>query len=287
MQEALQELPLALFTTLGPIGAGAFIMIALTQYQTQTSSQQKALDKLAFIPLALVAIGFIAAFFHLAQPAHAFYVFSGLGTSPMSNEIAVGGLFFVLAAVYCILALRGILSDGARRVFASIVAVAGIIFAVFCGLAYWVSTIPSWATPSVALSIVGFSLVGGITLGSALISFAQASPDSIGSIPSLAKRPALALIVIGCVLAVGDTISQYLLAGSLHTAMVDGSLRAASVYTPFIAGIILVIVGALGGLWTLAKSPRASLLLGSAVVVTAGVFCARLAFYGLRISVGI
>ena len=83
MQFSVAELPLALFTTLAPLGAGAFVALACAFFTTSFSDeQQKKIDRGTIIPLAIVIIGFICAFFHLASPMNAPSVFLGAG-SPM------------------------------------------------------------------------------------------------------------------------------------------------------------------------------------------------------------
>ena len=115
MATAFHELPLALFATLASIGAGAFISLAAAFFTAKFSDGQLArIDKLTLVPAIVVVVGFIAAFFHLANPMAAFGVFGGLGRSPMSNELAVAMLFAVAMATYVIMGLAGKLG-GARK----------------------------------------------------------------------------------------------------------------------------------------------------------------------------
>lgn len=133
----MAELPLALFTTLAPIGAGAFIALAVAFFTTKfTDEQLKKIDRMTTIPVVVLVAGFICAFFHLASPMHAFGVFAGLGASPLSNELLAGVVFAVLAIVYWIVALAGKLGEGARKGFAAVVAVMAVVFACFTGAAY-------------------------------------------------------------------------------------------------------------------------------------------------------
>ena len=73
MEAAFAELPLALFTTLAPMGAGAFIALALAFFTTTfTDDQVKKIDRMTLIPFVVVLVGFAASFFHLAcSPASA------------------------------------------------------------------------------------------------------------------------------------------------------------------------------------------------------------------------
>ena len=68
----MAELPLALFTTLAPVGAGAFIALAVAFFTTKFSDEQlKKIDRMTTIPVVVLVAGFICAFFHLASPMHA------------------------------------------------------------------------------------------------------------------------------------------------------------------------------------------------------------------------
>ena len=170
MEAALNELPLALFTTLAPMGAGAFVALACALFTTTFSDEQlKKIDRFMAIPLIVVLVGFVASFFHLASPLHAPLVFAGVGSSPLSNEIVAGCIFTVLAVVYWIMGVTGKLPASARKGFAAVVAVAAIVFACFTGLAYVMDTIASWNSPLVPVQFAGFALTGGMALGALVL----------------------------------------------------------------------------------------------------------------------
>ena len=72
MELAVHEFPLTFFTTLAPLGAGAFFMLALSFCFADFSKDQlKKIDRLTIIPLLVALVGLIASFFHLANPGHA------------------------------------------------------------------------------------------------------------------------------------------------------------------------------------------------------------------------
>ena len=175
METALNELPLAIFTTLAPMGAGAFAVLAAAFCTMKLDDVKiKAIDRFSLIPLGLIAVGFIASFFHLASPLKAYGVLSGIGHSPLSNEIAVGMVFFVAAIVYVALGLAGKLSASARKPFALVVAVLALVFSLFTGLAYMMPTIPSWDSPLVPLEMIGSALLGGALLALVVLALAKA-----------------------------------------------------------------------------------------------------------------
>ena len=178
MQFSVAELPLALFTTLAPLGAGAFIALACAFFTTSFSDEQlKKIDRGTIIPLAIVIVGFICAFFHLASPMNAPSVFLGAG-SPMSNEIIAGCVFAIVAIVYVIVTNAGKICGSARKGFAAVVAVLAVIFAIFTGLAYVMSTIATWDTSLVPVQMLGFELVGGAATAALVLASAGAWADA-------------------------------------------------------------------------------------------------------------
>lgn len=281
----MAELPLALFTTLAPIGAGAFIALAVALFTTKFSDEQlKKIDRMTTIPVVVLVAGFICAFFHLASPMHAFGVFAGLGASPLSNELLAGVVFAVLAIVYWIVALAGKLGEGARKGFAAVVAVMAIVFACFTGAAYMMETIASWNTPMVPVAVLGFSLLGGVSLGVLVLALSGALEDAAkGGF----KMAALVLLVIGLVLGVAGLLVQVMSVSGMGNALVDGADLVAAASAPMWIGVVCMVVAAAAAFMALRNSRSTALAAAAPVLAIVGVFAARLAFYAVQLSVGL
>ena len=182
MEAAFAELPLALFTTLAPAGAGAFIALACAFFAGSfTDEQMKKIDRMTLIPFVVVLVGFACSFAHLASPMNAINVFAGVGSSPLSNEIVAGSIFVVVALVYVVVALTGKLQGGARKGFAAAVAVLAVVFACFTGMAYMMETIASWNSPLVVVQLLGFALLGGMP-ADAVLSDVEAAMAALGEL---------------------------------------------------------------------------------------------------------
>lgn len=281
----MAEMPLALFTTLAPIGAGAFIALAVAFFTTKfTDEQLKKIDRMTTIPVVVLVAGFICAFFHLASPMHAFGVFAGLGASPLSNELLAGVVFAVLAIVYWIVALAGKLGEGARKGFAAVVAVMAIVFACFTGAAYMMETIASWNTPMVPVAVLGFSLLGGVSLGVLVLALSGALEDAAkGGF----KMAALVLLVIGLVLGVAGLLVQVMSVSGMGNALVDGADLVAAASAPMWIGVVCMVVAAAAAFMALRNSRSTALAAAAPVLAIVGVFAARLAFYAVQLSVGL
>ena len=281
----MAELPLALFTTLAPIGAGAFVALAVAFFTTKFSDEQlRKIDRMTAIPVVVLVAGFICAFFHLASPLHAFGVFAGVGASPLSNELLAGVVFAVLAIVYWIVALAGKLGEGARKGFAVVVAVMAVVFACFTGAAYMMETIASWNTPMVPVAVLGFSLLGGVSLGVLVLALSGALEDAAkGGF----KMAALAVLVVGLVLGVAGPLVQVMSVSGMGNALVDGADLVAAASAPMWIGVVCMVVAAAAAFMALRNSKSTALAAAAPVLAVVGVFAARLAFYAVQLSVGL
>lgn len=281
----MAELPLALFTTLAPIGAGAFIALAVAFFTTKFSDEQlKKIDRMTTIPVVVLVAGFICAFFHLASPMHAFGVFAGLGASPLSNELLAGVVFAVLAIVYWIVALAGKLGEGARKGFAAVVAVMAVVFACFTGAAYMMETIASWNTPMVPVAVLGFSLLGGVSLGVLVLALSGALEDAAkGGF----KMAAPVVLVVGLVLGIAGLLVQVMSVSGMGNALVDGADLVAASSAPMWIGVVCMVVAAAAAFMALRNSKSTALAVAAPVLAIVGVFAARLAFYAVQLSVGL
>lgn len=282
MGTGFSETPLAVFTTLAPMGAGAFLVLACLIAAAKLDDEALArLDKLSIVPFVVSAIGFIGAFFHLANPLHAFGVFAGIGTSPLSNEVAVGVVFMAVALVYVALAFMGKLTASSRKAFSLVVAVLALVFMVFCGLAYMMDTIPTWNTPASIVQMLGYGLLGGsafaaLTCGLAHIEVSQK-----------ARVVVVAFVAVGLVLSLVGFGMQIMAASSI--ANIWG---AAIDLVPAIWGmfVVLAVCGVVALALIVAGGKKNFPLAFSAAacaLVVVGVFLARIGFYGLYMSVAL
>ena len=283
MEAAFAEMPLALFTTLASMGAGGFIAVAIALFTAKpTDEQLKKIDRLTLIPLVLTILGFIAAFFHLTNALHAINVFTGLGSSPLSNEVAMGCVFVVVALVYCILAAAGKLSAGARRGFCAVVAVLAVVFAIMMGAAYMMDTIASWNTPAAPVQMLGFALVGGMAIGVLVTS--QAGIDSgAGSF----RTAVLAVSIVGAVLAAGGLIVQTMAVSGMANSIETGAVLVGDATVVIAIAVIAIIAACVCTIVALRRKNGFGLAAIASVLALAGILCARLAFYAMELSVGL
>ncbi|NPD32126.1 dimethyl sulfoxide reductase anchor subunit [Eggerthellaceae bacterium zg-997] len=275
MHAIAQELPLTLFTTLAPIGAGCFIALAGVLASKRPSDEDlRRLDRLVWVPALIALLGFGASVLHLADPSHMLHALRGVGHSPLSNEIAAGAVFLVPAFLYAALGWMGRLSAGGRRILAVAAGLLAAVFAVFTGLAYHVSTILSWTAPWPSLQILGFSLVGGCALLAVLMRASGCeqgvpfAPCAIGLVCALVGLAGMAIQLQGA-------------ANAVHS----GAALLAQ-HGPLMAAGFAAMAVAAGWVVAVRRAGVAASALACCVVL-AGVFAARLAFYGMQLSAGL
>ena len=285
MDAAMHELPLALFTTLASVGAGAFIALAVAFFKTSFGEQKaRAIDKATLVPTIVVLAGFVAAFFHLANPMNAMNVFAGIGRSPLSNELCVASLFAAAMVVYAVLAVTGKLNEGSRKGFLAVLAVLAVAFAAAMGMAYSLPTVPTWDAPWPVCQMLGYALFGGAVMGACVLAFADALDDVLAA---GFKNVALGLGVVGLVLAVAGLAMMVSGASGIETAITSGAALVGEA-TGCLAVAVIALVAAFALLFKVLGGGNAKgLAVGAVVLTLVGVLAGRFVFYILYLSVGI
>lgn len=284
-EAALHELPLLLFSVLVPVGLMSLGLIGCVRGFAGTSEEEpnKKLNLLSVIPLAIVVIGLIAAIFHVGSPAHIFLMASGVGVSPLSNEIIVAGLSTAVAAIYWIIVMVKRPADGFHKVFGIVVTVLALATAVFTGLAYMMPTVLTWNTPFSWAGQLFLGLLGGSALAAGVLALAGYHVD---------RKISLSLALIGAVSAIGVVAVVFMQGGMAGEAMSSAGASLASSmgdYSMFAgAAAVLVVVGV--GIWLFSAFKgvgRTSLPLVAFIAVLVGLLLVRVDFYGIFLTAGI
>lgn len=283
MELAMNELPLALFSTFAPMGAGAFLILAIASFTGSFEGEvARKLDKLSVIPIIFVVVSFICAFFHLAAPQHALGVFANIGSSPMSNEILVGCIFTVVAIVSWIVLVCAKPSDGLRKALLSITAVLGLLFCIFVGLAYGMNTIQSWDVPVVPLATLCYGVLGGSAIGLAILQ--QAGAYDVNS--PIKSTIAIIAIVGALGSAIFFGIQMVMVSGMANNMILGQDLVGQLMPWIVIAVILMLASGAIAAFPAL-KSKGATYAWVAVAIAFIGILVARLCFYGVEMSVGL
>ena len=250
-----------------------------------TKDQLKKIDRLTIIPLAVALVGLIASVFHLASPMNMFGVAATVGSTPLANEITAFGVFMIVAALYWIVAMAGGLKNtSARKAFALVTGVLGLIAALFIGCAYLIPTIPTWNNFWTPLSIIGFALFGGTLLGLLTTTLAGAGDESV---QGKAGTAVFVAFTVGAVLSFVSVIALWIIGSTAPALVYPVGELAGSMIWAFVLFIILSIIAYAIGFVAIKISPFTTLVVVGVILVFIAIFLARMCFYALQIGVGL
>ncbi|OUO91279.1 DMSO reductase [Gordonibacter sp. An230] len=283
MTSGFDAFSLALFTTLAPAGAVAFVALALARLGAAGREAAMRLDRAVALPFSIALGGFIASATHLGTPANALHVFSGIGRSPLSNEVLAAVTFLLLAGSYWMASFKERFPDALARLWLLFGIGAGCMLVVCTSLAYAVRTVPTWDTPFTPANLVLGALLAGPILGLLCLEAARVQARGL--------ETALVIISFGALIA--STIILGMHAESLN-GIANNEYTAASLAphyeTAVVAHFALGALGAGAAAWSIrrAQSRRLamSLRIAASALMLLAVFITRIGFYHLHMTVG-
>lgn len=333
MSSGFNEMSLALFTTLAPAGAVAFVIIALVRMlmgprgggRTGAAGSGGAgagggeragaagcdgedagphvgaggeswgmrdpisrLDRMVAIPFAIALVGFIASATHLGTPANALHVFSGVGRSPLSNEVSAAVLFLALAGSYWMAAFSERFPAWLTRPWLAAASLAATAFVGFTSFAYSVSTVPTWDTAWTPAALMLQAVAGGCLVALPVLCIAGV------------RKRALDRVLVGVsAIALAGCCIVYAGYGAEVLVVANNEFSAASLVPRYAGQIAVCAVSGFAGIAAAAASmlvarkglPRAAvplmaLRLAACALMLGATFGARLMFYQLHMTVG-
>ena len=275
-----------LFTTLAPSGVVAFICMGLPVLGRGASVVlRQRLNVFLGLPLVVAMVGLVASATHLGNPANALYVFLGVGRSPLSTEVFCAVVFLALAGLYWLYNFVEHPKPQLQRAWLVLAMLAGAVFVAAVGCAYVADTIVSWYTVYVPLNLMLNALVGGPILAIAGLRAAGYEPveGRMGRALTMVAAAALAVNVV-----------TFGMQGADLASIENSYLTAAELVPSY--GLMVCAFGVLGmagiGLDAVELWPRRVRLsvgraAGAAVLVLAGIFVMRFAFYMMHMTVGL
>lgn len=273
------EWPLMVFTVLGQIAAGGFIVAGLALlFGRLEAYQRESVVKMMFFVWVLMGIGLLASVMHLGTPLRAFNSLNKVGSSGLSNEILMAGLFFAAGGLYWLLAVTGKMPKGIDAAWLVIAMLLGVGFVYAIANVYHIPTVPTWNNGYTTVNFFMTMLIGGPLLGYLLKRPSCECGASLWATVSLA-----ALVVSVC---------SNLMQGS-ELAMIKSSVMQATALVPDYGKLMAlrVVLVSLGlGLWVVpmlrGSRGNAGLIFIGLLLVIAGEIVGRGVFYGLHMTVG-
>ena len=309
------ELPMIIFTVLGQMSVGAFVVLGVVQVFAARRFGAAAVDKvtdpaLYAIGPALV-LGLAASMLHMNDVTNTLNVVRHLGTSWLSAEIVFGVTFAGLGFVFAAAQWKKWGTPALRQILAGLTALVGLALVSAMSMIYYtLVTVPAWhtwATP-VQFFTTAF-LLGTVAVGAALTGAVmwrthhRTTDDAHDAAGAGAKVPTGDLLAaclkglgIAAVALLGVEFLLIPLSISTLTATGGAAAESATVFAGawFIARLVLVFTGA--GLLaafvlhyaTTRTNPRTLAILTSTafILVLASELIGRSLFYDSMIRIG-
>ncbi|MDD0823518.1 dimethyl sulfoxide reductase anchor subunit [Mannheimia sp. AT1] len=271
----LHELPLIIFTVLAQSVVGCWLFFSFVLCRYSHSEQSRSyLHKAMFIPLALLAIGFVASVMHLGSPLRAFNSLNRVGESMLSNEIASGAAFFALAGLYWLLAILGKMPAGFAKIWLILTACIGLVFMYMMNNLYHISTVPTWNTVFTSWQFYLTVVIGGSALAYVLLALNPHKEYPLCYFPWVYMVAVFLAAIV--VVYQGFGLSQ------IHSS----AMQAANLVPDYaIMHVVRLCLLALGGILLFKVKNNISLGLAVILVLFAEMI-GRTVFYGLHMTVG-
>lgn len=179
MDLVFAQLPLLLFTAIAPMASGAFAGLSNAFLTTDfTPDALRRIDRWTLLPLAILAVGIVAALVFFNSPNAGLLVLQGVDPGAFSFAVVMAAVFAVAAIVYWIVAMTGAMSYGVRKGAAAVMSVLAVAYAVSIGVVYMTSDVATWASLIVPIGFAGFCLASGVPLGALVVAAAGAMPET-------------------------------------------------------------------------------------------------------------
>lgn len=279
-----QEAGLAIFTTLAPSGLMAILLLLplLFIWGGGREGEGPRLCRYLILPLGVTLLGFVASTIQLGTPANALYVFTGVGRSPLSNEVLSVVIYFGLAGSYWIVSFGDRLKELPARIWLVAIGVSAIFALAMMGRAYSIWTIPTWSSVYVPVNLLLCGLVGGPVLAAGTLRAANLEA---------ALPRGRALLVIGVLACLASVWFLYQQAFSLEGLVNSVTMATALVpnYRFLIAAYAVVCVVSfvfLAKSWGKHEVVSNTLFAIGSVAIFVAIFAMRCEFYAMYMTVG-
>lgn len=280
---AFNEITLVLFTTLAPSGAVAYAIMGAAALRAR-GDERKRVSGALLVPFLVTLVGLVASATHLGNPDNALYVFSRVGASPLSNEVCAAVLFLGASGSHWLYQFAEHARPRVQNALLGAAIVASFAFLASVAFAYASRTVVTWDTPFVPVALCLNALVGGPVLALAGLRFSRWSP--------LAGRAGGALLALSLAALVAN-VAVYAAQGASVLSMRNYLVSVEQLVPAYGAMVLAFCLLTAAGL----AVDAAGLLRGrgvskasaatASVLVFAGIFVMRFAFYMMHMTYGI
>lgn len=252
----MHELPLVFFTVFGQTAVGLTILAFISH--KMHLCDDSVLKKSNWLALILMIIALVASMFHLGQPMRAFNTLSGIGHSPMSNEIVLVGVFTALLASTVL--FNWLNKKTLQATLNLLIVPAGIAFIWSITQVYQLNTVSNWNTPYTTFQMWMTVFIGG---------------GACAMVIGARKLGALTLL-IGIALSLFFKPEYFAIITQNSSTLATAQLRFWGLQ------LLCLAIGAfIAGIAIARPQPYQIVFTFGAIIVLIGELAARIAFYNL------
>lgn len=282
MESVYVNVPLALGATFSLIGAGSFAVLAvLAGVYRPERRQLQNIATLTIMPCLALVLGCVAAWFAFQDQTGAVALLRGVDGVLPFVVAGVGGLLVLLAVAHCVVANGGREAESGQKLLLYGAGVLGVLFVWVVGIAHELSADPSWTTLATPVQMLGCALLGG----SALATLIFEKADALGE--ASVKKVLVVSAVCGAVLGIGGLAAQLVVAASVSGAGGVGADLVGVSSSQSVVGFFCFAAALLFEVMALRTKETGYHSVIAVICVFVGVFCARLVFYALQVTVAV
>jgi len=285
-----EEWPLLLFTLLTQFAIGTFVILILirSHWNQDVTTESQLIRSGILIAGPVMAVALVLSVLHLGSPFGAYRAILNIGSSWLSREILITGVFFGLLVLCIYTHLVGKTST----ILEKVTAIVGVAAVYSTASLYTHSIRPAWIDINTYITFFSTTLVLGALGAIGSIVFGTKGKnlsDEIGKVLKMIIYIAVFAILIP-ILYMPIFIAK--LSGGGSAAMESAKLLGGYAF-PLLARWVLSLFGVGLLLYTLHKKDQSGQLLTMNMVyiggslVFAGEFIGRCLFYAIAVSVGI
>ncbi|EOV4176765.1 dimethyl sulfoxide reductase anchor subunit family protein [Yersinia enterocolitica] len=275
------EWPLMVFTVLGQCVVGGFIVLGLALiFGGLSRGQQQRVHRSMFALWVLMALAFIASTLHLGSPMRAFNSLNRVGESALSNEIAAGSVFFVVAGFYWLLAILNKMPALLGKIWLVVAMVLGVVFVYAMCRIYSIDTVPTWDNLYTPLGFVLTVFIGGPMLGYLLLQWADINGRAMLQLPMIS--------VLALIISLASVIMQAASLPLIYSSVQQASQLIPDYGTLMVWRLVLLVLGL--GCWICplirGRTPMTLGMIFAMLLIIVAELIGRGVFYGLHMTVG-
>ncbi|EKN4707603.1 TPA: dimethyl sulfoxide reductase anchor subunit family protein [Yersinia enterocolitica] len=275
------EWPLMVFTVLGQCVVGGFIVVGLALiFGGLSRGQQQRVHRSMFALWVLMALAFIASTLHLGSPMRAFNSLNRVGESALSNEIAAGSVFFVVAGFYWLLAILDKMPALLGKIWLAVAMMLGVVFVYAMCRVYSIDTVPTWDNIYTPLGFVLTVFISGPMLGYLLMQWADINGRAMLQLPMIS--------VLALIISLASVIMQAVSLPLIYSSVQQASQLIPDYGTLMVWRLVLLVLGL--GCWICplirGRTPMTLAMIFAMLLIIVAELIGRGVFYGLHMTVG-